>query len=175
MRWRIRVMGERSWRALAPIALIAVAACSGGSQGASQVAAAGSPAPDYSGTTTDGKPFSLKALHGKVVYLNFFASWCGPCNEEAPSIEKESQAESKAGLQVVGIDVLESPAKAKFFRTEHSLTYPVIADDGTLRSEYSINGLPVHAFIDRKGVVSKIVVGEMSPSQIQSTVAQLLR
>lgn len=167
-------MGERSLRALAPIALMAVAACSG-SQAASQVAAAGSPAPDYSGATIDGKPFSLKALRGKVVYLNFFATWCPPCNAEAPSIDKESQAETKAGLRVVGIDVLESPAKAKLFRTEHSLTYPIIADDGTLRSEYSIEGLPVHAFIDRKGVVSKIVVGEMLPSQIQSTVAQLLK
>ncbi|HEY1429482.1 MAG TPA: TlpA disulfide reductase family protein, partial [Candidatus Tumulicola sp.] len=98
-----------------------------------------------------------------------------PCNEEAPSIEKVSQTGSKDGLQVVGVDVLESPAKAKTFVTQHSLTYPIIADDGTLRAQYSINGLPVHAFIDRKGVVSKIVVGEMTPSQIQTTVAQLLK
>jgi peroxiredoxin len=166
-------MGRRALRALVPLALLAVAACNG-SQGG-KVAAAGSPAPDYSGTTVDGKPISLQSLRGKVVYLNFFATWCPPCNAEAPSIDKVSQAERDAGLQVVGVDVLESPAKAKLFRSEHSLTYPIISDDGTLRSQYSIEGLPVHAFIDRKGVVSKIVVGEMTPSQIQSTVAQLLK
>jgi peroxiredoxin len=167
-------MRKRWLQALAPLALVAIAACSGGSQGG-KVAAAGSPAPDWTGKTIDGKALSLQSLHGKVVYLNFFATWCPPCNAEAPSIDKVWQANRNAGLQVIGVDVLESPAKAKLFQTEHSLTYPVIADDGTLRGQYSIEGLPVHAFIDRNGVVSKIVVGEMSPAQIQTTVAQLLK
>jgi peroxiredoxin len=161
-------------RILPALALAALAACSGGSQGG-KVAVAGSPAPDWTGRTIDGKALSLQSLHGKVVYLNFFATWCPPCNAEAPSIDRVSQAERSAGLQVIGVDVLETPAKAKLFRSEHSLTYPIIADDGTLRSQYSIEGLPVHAFIDRSGVVRKIVVGEMSPSQIQTTVAQLLK
>jgi peroxiredoxin len=161
-------------RMLPVLALAALAACSGGSQGGN-VAVAGSPAPDWSGRTIDGKAVSLQSLHGKVVYLNFFATWCPPCNAEAPSIDKVSQAERSAGLQVIGVDVLETPAKAKLFRSEHSLTYPIVADDGTLRSQYSIEGLPVHAFIDRGGVVRKMVVGDRTPAQIHTTVAQLLK
>ncbi|MGA8384024.1 MAG: TlpA disulfide reductase family protein, partial [Candidatus Cybelea sp.] len=79
------------------------------------------------------------------------------------------------GLQVVGVDVLDNVRKAADFRNEHHLTYPVLVDGGTLRDQYAVNGLPVHVFIDRLGIVRRIVVGEMSPADMRSNAERLLR
>lgn len=79
------------------------------------------------------------------------------------------------GLRVVGVDVLESARKAAVFRSEHDLSYPVVIDTGPLRNQYEINGLPVHVFIDRGGVVRKIVVGELSPASMRANIEAVLR
>jgi thiol-disulfide isomerase/thioredoxin len=114
-------------------------------------------------------------LRGKAVYLNFFATWCPPCNEEAPQIEALARTFAARGLQVVGVDVLENAGKAGAFRARHRLTYPIVVDSGTLRDQYEVNGLPVHVFIDRAGVVRKIVVGELSPSAMRDDAERALR
>ena len=117
----------------------------------------------------------MTSLRGKVVYLNFFATWCPPCNEEAPDIVALQREFGARGLQVVGIDVLENARKAADFQHEHRLDYPVVVDDGTLRDQYSVNGLPVHVFVDRRGAVRKIVVGELSAQQMRANVVSLLQ
>ena len=73
------------------------------------------------------------------------------------------------------MDVLENASAAQKFRDEHKLAYPALADSGTLRDEYNINGLPVHVFIDRAGIVKNIVVGELSPSEMDENVQRILR
>lgn len=75
---------------------------------------------------------------------------------------------------MVGVDVLENAHKAALFREQHHLLYPVVVDDGALRDQYRVNGLPVHVFIDKAGVVRRVVVGEMSPAAMQSNAEQLL-
>ena len=75
----------------------------------------------------------------------------------------------------MGVDVLENGSKAALFRNEHHLSYPVVIDSGTLRDQYDVNGLPVHVFIDRAGVVRKIVVGELSPADMRINVERILR
>ncbi len=70
---------------------------------------------------------------------------------------------------------MESPNKAAEFRNAHKLIYPVIVDGGVLRDQYNVNGLPVHVFIDRGGVVQKIVVGELSPQDMRADVERMLR
>lgn len=139
------------------------------------VARVGEPAPPFHEAVQPGGTVTLASLRGKVVYLNFFATWCPPCNDEAASIEGLQQRYGSRGLQVVGVDVLENAQKAALFRQEHRLTYPAIVDDGTLRDQYDVNGLPVHVFIDRAGVVRRIVVGQMQPDEMQTEVLQLLR
>ena len=135
----------------------------------------GEPAPGWSEPTTQGSSLSLATLHGKLVYLNFFATWCPPCNEEAPAIDALAREYRARGVQVVGVDVLENARKAAEFARTHRLSYPVIVDDGTLRDQYAINGLPVHAFIDRDGVVRSIVVGEISTLDMRGNVDRLLK
>jgi cytochrome c biogenesis protein CcmG, thiol:disulfide interchange protein DsbE len=174
-------MGERlgSLRAIACLAAAsALAGCgrgNGDSASAQQTARVGRPAPSWSEPSIPGPTLSLASLRGKAVYLNFFATWCEPCNEEAPSIDALARAYARRGAAVVGIDVLESARKAAEFRTRHHLSYPVVVDTGTLRAQYDVNGLPVHVFIDRGGVVQKIAVGELSPEAMRSNVERALR
>jgi thiol-disulfide isomerase/thioredoxin len=166
-------------RASAIVLVCARAACfhaaSADSTGSAKVARVGEPAPPWTEPSLPGPTLSLAALHGKAVYLNFFASWCPPCNAEAPAIDAISRDYTARGLQVVGVDVLENARKAAGFRQEHHLTYPVVVDGGTLRDQYAVNGLPVHVFIDRLGIVRRIVVGEMSPADMRSNAERLLQ
>lgn len=141
----------------------------------SQTAEVGSPAPSWSEASLSGRRLSLASLRGKAIYLNFFATWCPPCNEEAPTIDAFARTYASRGLQVVGVDVLENASKAEKFRSEHRLTYPVVVDQGILRDQYRVNGLPVHVFIDRRGIVRKIVVGELSPAAMRADVEPMLR
>ena len=169
---------------LSCITLALLAACSGAAASnnaaaqndeTSQRAHVGSPAPDWTEPKAGGGTLELSSLKGKAVYLNFFATWCPPCNEEAPAINALQKKYGSKGLQVVGVDVLENPAAAQKFRTEHNLVYPALADSGTLRDEYNINGLPVHVFIDRAGIVKNVVVGELSPAEMDENVQRILR
>jgi peroxiredoxin len=160
----------KSRAGLACIALFA-AACS---QNSKQIAHIGKPAPDWTMPTSTGGTLSLSSLRGKPVYLNFFATWCPPCKDEAPFINKMQQQYAARGLQVVGIDELESASQAEGFRKQFHLVYPAVADSGTLQGQYLINGLPVHVFIGRDGVIRKIVAGEMSHADIQKNVQSIL-
>lgn len=148
-----------------------LAACSG----APFVARVGAPAPSWTESRIAGPRLSLDQLRGKAVYLNFFATWCPPCNAEAPTIDGLSRRYAAQGLQVVGVDVLESAPKASSFARAHRLTYPVVVDDGTMRDAYRINALPVHVFIDRNGIVRQIVDGEMGASAMRAAIERVLQ
>jgi cytochrome c biogenesis protein CcmG, thiol:disulfide interchange protein DsbE len=158
------------------MAALALTACAqGGKSTMAQAARVGAPAPDFSEASIPGPTLSLESLRGKAIYLNFFATWCPPCNEEAPAINALQRQYAASGLQVVGVDVLESARKAALFRQEHHLLYPAVVDQGTLRDAYRVNGLPVHVFIDRQGIVRNIVIGELSPAAMRADVERILR
>ncbi len=166
--------------AVATLASLAAAGCGRGGSTASPAdssgpARVGRAAPSWSEPSLPGPSLTLASLHGKAIYLNFFATWCPPCNQEAPALDALQHEYGARGLQVVGVDVLENARKASLFRNEHHLSYPVVIDAGTLRDQYNVNGLPVHVFIDRGGVIRKIVVGELSPFDMRSNVERLLR
>jgi cytochrome c biogenesis protein CcmG, thiol:disulfide interchange protein DsbE len=168
--------------ALAVIAAVALSACShtndtsanGPQSSAPSTAKIGAQAPAFNEPTVGGTSLSMADLRGKPVYLNFFASWCPPCNEEAPDVNAVQRQFKGEGLQVVGVDILENKAKAKQFVDLHKLSYPAVVDSGALRDAYNINGMPVHVFIDRSGVVRKIEIGELSKSQMIADVKAVL-
>jgi cytochrome c biogenesis protein CcmG/thiol:disulfide interchange protein DsbE len=136
---------------------------------------AGKPAPDFTLPTIDGKPLALTSLRGKAVYLNFFASWCPPCNEEAPSVGKLSDKYKTKGLAVIGVDELESADKGREFLQKHHLSYTAVVDsDGKMGHDYGTIGLPVHVFIDRAGNVKLLRNGEMSPAEIEAAIKSIL-
>ncbi|MGR4065616.1 MAG: TlpA family protein disulfide reductase [Vulcanimicrobiaceae bacterium] len=134
------------------------------------VAAIGELAPAWSDPALSGSTLTSASFRGKPVYLNFFASWCEPCNEEASSIQGLSKKYAASGVTVVGVDVEENAAKAGGFERAHGLTYPVVVDSGSMRDAYGVDGLPEHVFIDRDGVVHDLVEGEMQPSEIEAQI-----
>jgi thiol-disulfide isomerase/thioredoxin len=136
---------------------------------------AGDLAPAMQLVGSDGKAFDLARLHGRPTYLNFFASWCGPCRVETPSIARLAQRYAARGVSVVGIDVGEDLSIARAFRREFNVPYPVLADpDSTTRSTYG-GGMffPLHVFIDRAGVVRLFHPGEMSEAEIERALATI--
>lgn len=137
-------------------------------------ATVGQLAPAWSLPLSTGGTLTSASLRGKPVYLNFFATWCPPCNDEAPTIDKLAHKYKSAGLVVVGVDEAETAAKAQLFRTEHQLSYPAVVDGGVLRDAYSVNGLPVHAFIGRDGKLENLVIGEMDPSEIEAAIEKIV-
>lgn len=142
--------------------------------GSSQPAVVGQIAPSWQAPTTSGASLDIDSLRGKAVYLNFFASWCPPCNQEAPDINALQKEYANRGLAVVGVDIMENAAKTRQFVNAHRLVYPAVVDSGTLRAQYRVNGLPVHVFIDRSGVIRRISVGELTKPQMLAAIKSIL-
>lgn len=142
--------------------------------GSSQPAVVGAVAPSWQAPTTAGNALDIASLRGKAVYLNFFASWCPPCNQEAPDINALQKEYAARGLAVVGVDIMENAAKARQFVNAHRLVYPAVVDSGTLRAQYRINGLPVHVFIDRTGTVRRITVGQLTKTEMLAAIKSIL-
>jgi cytochrome c biogenesis protein CcmG/thiol:disulfide interchange protein DsbE len=137
----------------------------------------GQPAPAFSLPSPGGKTISLGALRGKPVYINFFASWCGPCNSEAPAIGKLRTQYAKRGLEVVGIDELDAAGQGAAFEKKYGNPYALVAIDesGATGKVYGTIAMPVHVFIDRRGVVTTYRLGEMSPAEIETAILGSLK
>jgi peroxiredoxin len=165
----VRIRSLLAVAAAAALALIPAAAFA--------IPQAGQPAPAFSLPSPGGKTISLSSLRGKPVYVNFFASWCGPCNAEAPSIGKLRAQYSKQGLQVVGVDELDAPGQAAAFEKKYNNPYGLVAidDSGVVGKAYNTVAMPVHVFIDRRGVVTTYRLGEMNPAEIEAAIKTALK
>lgn len=156
-----------------PLALVALLTFTV-SAPASAAVARGAAAPSFSMAATDGGHVALSGLRGKPVYLNFFASWCGPCNEEAPAIARLQGKYRPRGLVVVGVDEFENLSRAAQFKEKYHLPYAVAVDDGAVARPYGVIALPVHVFIDRSGTVKLVRYGEMSDAEIETAIVSIL-
>ncbi|HET7814677.1 MAG TPA: TlpA disulfide reductase family protein [Candidatus Baltobacteraceae bacterium] len=158
------------------VALVLTAALGGcaAHSGAARPGRVGGPVPKWSLQSTTGAHLTDASFAGKPVYMNFFATWCPPCNEEAPDVNAMQKKYAAQGLQVVGVDEAESMEKARSFMKAHRLDFPAVADDGTLEDAFLVNGLPVHVFIARNGTIQMIHAGEMSREQIEAAVRSVL-
>lgn len=156
-------------RAFAVVVAAMLAACSGGGGRTGRLA------PAWTAPTAGGTKMSLASLRGKAVYLNFFATWCTPCNEEAPYINALQKQYAAKGLQIVGVDELENAAKAQQFSHKYGLVYPEVLDnDGNLAAQYNFFGLPSHVFITRSGTIASVHSGEMSKAEIAAAIRSIL-
>ena len=103
---------------------------------------------------------SLASLRGKVVAVNFWASWCGPCRDEAPLLERTWTGSRAKGLVVVGVDANDYSGDARRFMRAHGLTYPILHDaHGSTLGHWGVPGLPTTFVVSRSGRVGAKVVG----------------
>lgn len=111
------------------------------------------PAPGFTLERLDREgTLSLSELRGKAVVINFWASWCGPCKDEAPVLERAWREHRDEGLVVVGVDFNDARSAARAFMRETGMTYPVVYDpDGELVADYGATGVPETFFVDRQG------------------------
>jgi len=111
-------------------------------------------APDFTLPEPGGKKVSLQDFRGKVVFLNFWASWCESCRDEMPSMERLYREYKGKGLEIVAVNVKDKRPDALAFVKELRLNYPILMDpEGEVGLLYGAFGLPVTYLIDRKGVV----------------------
>jgi thiol-disulfide isomerase/thioredoxin len=104
--------------------------------------------------------FNIDAYKGKVVYIDFWASWCGPCKESFPWLNKIHQKYKDQGLVVVGINVDKEKSKADEFLKEHPAQFPIFFNaDGSLAKKFGVKGMPYSVIIDKKGQVIHSHIG----------------
>ena len=116
--------------------------------------------PELSGVTADGKRVSLAGLRGRVILLNFWATWCQECRPEMPMFERLHREFSAQGLAVVGINAREGTSTIREYAKELGLTFPLILDPkGTINSAYGVIGLPTTFLIGRDGRPVALAIG----------------
>ncbi len=138
----------------------------------------GSPAPDLTLKTPNGDTVQLSSLRGQWVFLNFWATWCPPCQKEMPTFQRLLDGEFgavKGKLTVLAVDQLESPDKVKEFMNRLKLSIPAVIDsDATATRLYGVVQLPITFVIDPKGVVRYEQLGEMTPELIKAYLKEIL-
>ncbi len=133
------------------------------------------PAPDFTLNTLDGKTFKLSAQRGTPVVLNFWATWCGPCQDELPAVQATA-ARYANQVQVIGVDQAEAPAVVQAYVKEFQLTYPVVLDkDNGVANHYNVKGMPTTFFIDGNGVIRHLWMGGMNRITLAEGVTKILR
>lgn len=109
-------------------------------------------APNFTLKSNTGKNIKLSELRGQVVLLNFWASWCGPCRQEMPLLEKLQQRYSALGFTVLGVNVEEDSSKAKSLLKDIPVSFPILFDtQNTVSEQYKVSAMPSTVMIDRNG------------------------
>jgi len=132
----------------------------------------GTTPPEFNGRMADGRKVSLASLQGKVVVLNFWATWCQECRSEMPAFQQLHREFSGQGLAVIGINAREETTTIRDYAKELGLTFPLIVDPkGTINAAYGVIGLPTTFLIGRNGRPVALAVG---PREWASTPARAI-
>jgi cytochrome c biogenesis protein CcmG/thiol:disulfide interchange protein DsbE len=124
----------------------------------------------------DGQPVSLDSLRGRVVVVNFWASWCYPaCYEEAPVLERGWREYRDRGVTILGIDIQDKPEAAEKFIRDLGLTFPNAPDpSGKVSVDFGVYGVPETFFVDRQGRVRAKHVGAVTDQVLRDQLERLL-
>ena len=116
--------------------------------------------PHFSGSTADARRLAIEDLRGKVVLVNFWASWCAECRPEMPAFERLHRELAPKGLAVVGVNAREERTAIRRYASELGLTFPLVLDpDGKINTAYGVVGLPTTFVVARDGRVIALAVG----------------
>lgn len=132
-------------------------------------------APDFTLTSFDGETITLSDLRGQVVILNFWASWCPPCREEAPYLEQKWRKYKDEGVVFIGIDYADTEVKALAYIDEFDITYFNGPDLGTsISNDYYIKGVPETYYIAKNGEIRGVKIGPLAAPELDQKIEELL-
>ncbi|HEY83275.1 MAG TPA: TlpA family protein disulfide reductase [Dehalococcoidia bacterium] len=136
----------------------------------------GHPAPDFSLKDLDGNTVRLRDLRGRVVFINFWASWCPPCRAEMPEIEAVHQEYKDKGVVVIGVDISEPESVVRQYIRQGGFSWTIVLDStGEVARDYRITAIPTSFFVDRDGVIRAVNVGAMTKRAMEEKLAQAMR
>ena len=156
------------------VALVGLPAFDGWSMG-SRVPAVGTLVEDFHLTDLEGKSQSLSQYRGKIVLVNFWATWCKPCTTEMPAMQAMYDKLRDKGFVVLAINELEDDAKVREHIKQYGHTFPVLMDrDNKVANQFGVFGLPVSVFIDQEGRAQEYIKGGLLTEQkIDETIARI--
>jgi thiol-disulfide isomerase/thioredoxin len=135
-------------------------------------------APDFTGTTLTGSRLSLGSYRGRVVVLNFWGSWCGPCRAEAPALTVAAHQYRPSGVAFLGVDVRDTPASAEAFVRDYGVSYPSVSDTSSVitldfTAVVPIAGTPTTLVIDPTGHIAGAVFGTATYPELATILAKV--
>jgi cytochrome c biogenesis protein CcmG, thiol:disulfide interchange protein DsbE len=134
------------------------------------------PAPDFTLPQLDGSDLRLSAYRGKVVLLDFWATWCDPCREEIPHLVELQKKYADAGLQIIGVSMDDSADPVRPFYQEFHMNYPVVMGTAKTGALYGgVMGLPITFLIDRDGRIHRKHIGATDAAVFEKEVKGLLK
>ncbi len=123
----------------------------------------------------NGATVNLADYKGKVVLLNFWATWCGPCKLEIPEFVRAYEAHKDEGFVVIGVSIDDTPAQLKDFARQYQITYPMLLMQENVEEAYGpIYGVPVSFFIGRDGLICRKQMGEVKRETLDRELKSLL-
>lgn len=136
---------------------------------------ASGPAPDFSLTGFDGRVVTLSQLRGRVVVINFWASWCQPCRQEAAYLERTWRKYANKGVVFIGVDWSDTEKEARAYLQEFGITYLSGPDLGTRISQaYRIQGVPETYYVDKTGQLRGVKIGPLDAPELDDKIDALL-
>ena len=126
--------------------------------------------------TPDGTPFTLASLRGKVVLVNFWATWCEPCVTEMPSLQR-LRDQLAPRFEVLGVNYQEGPARIKAFVDKSGVSFPIVRDtDGAIAKSWGARIFPASYVVDRAGSVRHVLIGgaDWTSPELVTTIRKLL-
>ncbi len=133
-------------------------------------------APDFSLQDINGKTVRLSDYSGKVIILNFFATWCPPCREEIPDFIELVNTIDKGRFAIIGISVEKGDeGTVRKFAAVKKINYPVLVDDGFVSKAYgSVSSIPTTFIIDRNGNIAEKIIGSRTKTEFEGKIKPLL-
>ena len=136
----------------------------------------GHPAPDFTLVDLEGNQVTLSDFRGKVVFVNFWATWCPPCRAEMPEIEAVHQEYKDKGVVVIGVDIAEPESTVRQYVQQGGFSWTFVLDStGEVARDYQIVAIPTSFFIDREGVIRAVNIGAMTKRAMETKLAEAIR
>ncbi|MEK8127444.1 thiol-disulfide oxidoreductase ResA [Paenibacillus filicis] len=135
----------------------------------------GSTAPDFKLASLDGQTRELSDLKGKVVVVNFWGTFCEPCRNEMPALEKQKAKWAGKNVEILGLNLDEPRVAVESFIRQYNVTFPILFDKNEeTRKRYGVSQYPTTFFVKPDGKIGEIRIGEMDEAYIERTITSLL-